>query len=170
MSLDAIIFILAVIYWVFSSILGHRKKKAQKEAMKRQEAAPAPAASATHTDDGSPSNLETVSRIAKALGIYVPEEISPLPPPSYYEPESEEEEKPKPRLKVVTKKGLSPKEPAQGKNKTDRYSVKREKRRPGLSLAQLKQGLNSPSEVRKAVIFKTILDSPPSVYKRRFTH
>ncbi len=166
MSLDVVIFMLAVVYWVASSILGRRKKKARKEALKRQESStPAPAAK-------SASGSETVSQIAKALGIYVPEEISPLPPPTYYEPVSEDKEKPKRRLQVTEKESLISKQSRQDKKKikTIQDSVKQKTRRVKLSLSQVKKDLHLKPQLKKAVIFKTILDPPPSAHRRPFSH
>lgn len=169
MSSDAVIFVLAAVYWVASFILGRRKKKARKEALKRQESAPVPATSQAHTHE-SPSNLETVSRIAKALGIYVPEEISPLPPPTYYEPVLQEKEKLKRQAQVAEKENLTSKKSLKNKEKRDHYSVTQKTSRMKLSLLQVKKGLHLQSQLKKAIIFKAILDPPPSAHRRRFIH
>ena len=170
MSSDAVIFMLVVVYWVISSILGRHKKKAQKEALKRQESASTPAASPTSAPKLSSKREETISQIAKALGIYVPQEVSPLPPPTYYEPVSEEKQKPKSRQQVAEKERSIPRKSAQDKKKTVQYSVKQKTRRVKLSLSQVKKDLHLQPQLKKAVIFKTILDPPPSAYRRHFTH
>lgn len=169
MSLDVIIFIMAVVYWVASSILGRRKKKARKEALKRQESTSPPAASPAPAPESS-SNRETVSQIAKALGIYLPEEVSPLPAPTYYEPVFEKKEKPKRRPQVTEKENLISKKSTQSKKKTIKHPVKQKTRREKLSLLQVKKGLHLQPQLKKAIIFKTILDPPPSAYRRPFTH